>query len=115
MKIRPLGDRVLVEPIEEKEQTVGGIIIPDAAKEKPMQGKGRRVYAAALDDSAMQLGSFPFEKGDCAVIGNEGHGLSEAMLQACSDKVYIPMTGDAESLNASVAAAVLMWEICREN
>lgn len=80
-----------------------------------LQSKGRRVYAAALDDSAMQLGSFPFEKGDCAVIGNEGHGLSEAMLQACSDKVYIPMTGDAESLNASVAAAVLMWEICREN
>ena len=39
MKIRPLGDRVLVEPIEEKEQTVGGIIIPDTAKEKPMQGK----------------------------------------------------------------------------
>ncbi len=39
MKIRPLGDRVLVEPQEEKEQTVGGIIIPDAAKEKPMQGK----------------------------------------------------------------------------
>ncbi len=38
MKIRPLGDRVLVEPIEEKEQTVGGIIIPDTAKEKPMQG-----------------------------------------------------------------------------
>ena len=39
MKIRPLGDRVLVEPIEEKEQSVGGIIIPDSAKEKPMQGK----------------------------------------------------------------------------
>ena len=38
MKIRPLGDRVLVEPIEEKEQSVGGIIIPDSAKEKPMQG-----------------------------------------------------------------------------
>ena len=40
MKIRPLGDRVLVEPIEEKEQTVGGIIIPDSAKEKPMHGNG---------------------------------------------------------------------------
>lgn len=39
MKIRPLGDRVLVEPQEEKEQSVGGIIIPDTAKEKPMQGK----------------------------------------------------------------------------
>ena len=39
MKVRPLGDRVLVEPIEEKEQSVGGIIIPDAAKEKPIKGK----------------------------------------------------------------------------
>lgn len=39
MKIRPLGDRVLVEPAEEKEQMVGGIYIPDAAKEKPIKGK----------------------------------------------------------------------------
>ncbi len=39
IKIRPLGDRVLVEPIEEKEVSKGGIIIPDTAKEKPMQGK----------------------------------------------------------------------------
>ena len=39
MKVRPLGDRVLVEPVEEKDQTVGGIIIPDAAKEKPIKGK----------------------------------------------------------------------------
>ena len=38
MKIRPLGDRVLVEPVEE-EQKVGGIYIPDAAKEKPIKGK----------------------------------------------------------------------------
>ena len=37
-KIRPLGDRVLVEPIDVKEVTKGGIIIPDAAKEKPMEG-----------------------------------------------------------------------------
>ncbi len=38
-KIRPLGDRVLVEPIDVKEMTKGGIIIPDNAKEKPMEGK----------------------------------------------------------------------------
>ena len=38
-KIRPLGDRVLVEPKEEKEEIRGGIIIPDTAKEKPMEGK----------------------------------------------------------------------------
>jgi chaperonin GroES len=38
-KIRPLHDRVLVEPIEAEEKTKGGIIIPDTAKEKPQQGK----------------------------------------------------------------------------
>lgn len=39
MNIQPLGPRVLVEPIEEKEQCKGGIFIPDAAKEKPTEGK----------------------------------------------------------------------------
>jgi chaperonin GroES len=39
MKIRPLHDRVLVEPLDAEEKTKGGIIIPDTAKEKPMQGK----------------------------------------------------------------------------
>ena len=80
-----------------------------------LQQSGRRVYAAALDDSAKQLGSFAWGKGDCAVIGNEGHGLSEGVLKACDASVYIPMAGDAESLNASIAAAVLMWEMCRND
>ena len=39
MNIQPLADRVVVEPVESEEQKVGGIIIPDTAKEKPMQGK----------------------------------------------------------------------------
>lgn len=39
MKIRPLQDRVIVKRVEEKEKTKGGIIIPDTAKEKPMEGK----------------------------------------------------------------------------
>lgn len=39
MKVRPLHDRIIVERIEESEQRVGGIIIPDSAKEKPQQGK----------------------------------------------------------------------------
>ena len=39
MKVRPLHDRVIVERIEESEQRIGGIIIPDTAKEKPQQGK----------------------------------------------------------------------------
>ncbi|HID05522.1 MAG TPA: co-chaperone GroES, partial [Armatimonadetes bacterium] len=39
MKVRPLGDRVLVKPLEEEERTPGGIILPDTAKEKPQEGK----------------------------------------------------------------------------
>ena len=39
MKIRPLQDRVIVKRVEEEEKTKGGIIIPDSAKEKPMEGK----------------------------------------------------------------------------
>ena len=71
---------------------------------------GRHVYAAALDSSAYRLGGFAVEPGDCVVIGNEGHGLSKQVLDACDRRVYIPMSDRAESLNASVAAAILMWE-----
>lgn len=78
-----------------------------------LQTSGRRVFAAALDGSARRLGSFVVRPGDCAVIGNEGHGLSQEVLAACSEKVFIPMTGRAESLNAAVAAALLMWEFGR--
>lgn len=39
MKLKPLGDRLLVEPIEQEEMTASGIVLPDTAKEKPMQGK----------------------------------------------------------------------------
>ena len=78
-----------------------------------IKASGRRVFAAALDDSAVKLGEFPFEKGDCVVIGNEGHGLSETVISACTRSIYIPMQADTESLNAGVAAALLMWELCK--
>ena len=49
MKIKPLYDRILVKRIEEKEQKRGAIIIPDTAKEKPMEGKVIAVGAGALN------------------------------------------------------------------
>ena len=39
MKLKPLGDRVLVQPVEEEETTASGIVLPDTAKEKPQKGK----------------------------------------------------------------------------
>ena len=50
MKIRPLGDRVLVEPVEIKEQIKGGIFIPDTAKEKPMTGEVVAVGCGKKDE-----------------------------------------------------------------
>ena len=70
MKIRPLGDRVLVEPVEEKEQTVGGIIIPDSAKEKPMQGKVVAV-GKKLDKDGKEI-AFDVKKGDTVLLPKYG-------------------------------------------
>ncbi len=55
VKIRPLGDRLLVKRIEETEETRGGIIIPDTAKEKPMQGEVIAIGPGrTLDDGKVQ-------------------------------------------------------------
>jgi chaperonin GroES len=70
MNIRPLGDRVLIEPIEEKEQTVGGIILPDSAKEKPMQGKVISV-GKKLDKDGKEV-KFDVKKGDIVLLPKYG-------------------------------------------
>ena len=70
MKIRPLGDRVLVEPIEEKEQTVGGIIIPDSAKEKPMQGTVIAV-GKKTDKDGKEI-AFDVKPGDTVLLPKYG-------------------------------------------
>ena len=55
-------------------------------------------------------------KGNVAIfIGNEGNGLEEATVKRCDNTVTIPMLGNAESLNASTAAAVMMYEHVRQN
>ena len=85
--------------------------LPDAVR--ALRAMGHRVFAAALDRDAQCLGSFDFCPGDCAVIGNEGHGLCRETLEACGRTVYIPMRPGVESLNAGVAGAILAWELQR--
>jgi len=55
IKFRPLHDRVLVKRIEEKEKTIGGIIIPDTAKEKPMEGEVVAIGNGTTNDSGTVL------------------------------------------------------------
>ena len=55
MKIKPLGDRLVVERLEQEEKTSGGIIIPDTAKEKPKQGKVLAVGPGAKDENGKRI------------------------------------------------------------
>lgn len=75
--------------------------------------KGINVYAATLGENAMVLCDGFFKKSDCVIIGNEGQGITERTVSLASGSVIIPMQEGCESLNASVAAAVLMWEMRR--
>ena len=55
MKIRPLGDRILLKRIEEEQKSKGGIVIPDTAKEKPQEGKVIAAGPGKLDDSGNRV------------------------------------------------------------
>ena len=67
----------------------------------------------AFDDTAVRLGQIALGPDDAVMVGNEGHGLSVAAIEACTDKIYIPMAPGVESLNAGVAASILLWELYR--
>lgn len=71
-----------------------------------------KLYGAALTESAQDLRTVSLDRAAVA-IGSEGRGLSEELLALCDGQVIIPMQPEAESLNAAVAAAVVMWEIAR--
>ncbi len=73
-----------------------------------------KVYAAALTDKAVSIADTDFCLCDSIIIGNEGHGVSDVVLDNCSGAVIIPMQCGSESLNASVAAAILIWERSRK-
>lgn len=74
------------------------------------QSAGRRVFAAELTDSARSLDDIGLVSDDIVIIGNEGHGIALEISAICDGSVYIPISKKTESLNASVAAAVFMWE-----
>src|SRR5207237_1156098 len=68
VKIRPLHDRVIVQRLEEGEQKVGGIIIPDTAKEKPQQGKVVAVGSGKAKDDGKRI-ALDVKSGDTILFG----------------------------------------------
>ena len=71
VNIKPLSDRVLVHPLEEKEVKKGGIIIPDTAKEKPQEGQVVALGTGKRDDDG-KLIPFTVKKGDKVLISKYG-------------------------------------------
>ena len=71
MNVKPLGDRVLVEPAEEKEVKKGGIIIPDSAKEKPTEGIVRALGTGKTDDDGKKV-PFDVKIGDRVLVSKYG-------------------------------------------
>jgi len=84
LKIKPLGDRVLVEPIEETETKKGGIIIPDSAKEKPQESKIVALGTGKIDDDGKKV-PFEVKKGD--IVLTNKYGGTEIKLDGVEYKI----------------------------
>jgi len=71
LNVKPLGDRILVEPVEEKEVKKGGIIIPDTAKEKPTESLVVALGTGKTDDNGKKV-PFEVKKGDRVLVTKYG-------------------------------------------
>ncbi|MCI0129950.1 RNA methyltransferase [Vagococcus sp. CY53-2] len=76
-----------------------------------VQAKMRHILtvATALDDTAMSFKELKLTESIAIIMGNEGQGVSQEVLSQVDKKVYIPMKGQAESLNVAVAAGIVMF------
>jgi len=85
INLKPLGDRVLVEPAEEKETKKGGIIIPDSAKEKPTEGIVRALGTGKCDDNGKKQ-PFEVKVGDRVLVSK--YGGTEIKLDGKEFKIF---------------------------
>ncbi len=81
---------------------------------KALKDWGLPLYGAALSPESRDIRDFDLSRAAVAV-GNEGSGLTEELLSRCEGKLIIPMTPGSESLNAAVAASLVMWEMARSD
>lgn len=68
-------------------------------------------YAAVIDKDASDLRSCAFSGGSAVLIGNEGNGLPAEVSEKCDEKLTIKMSGNVNSLNAAMAAGIILWEM----
>jgi TrmH family RNA methyltransferase len=74
---------------------------------------GYNIYAASLESESYMY-DCDFREKTAVVIGNEANGIPSEHIEMCTHKIKIPMVGTAESLNAAVAGAVIIYEVVRQ-
>lgn len=79
-----------------------------------LRSEGYKIYASALNEKAVDLHSIDFTQKISVVLGNEHRGVSEEVLEQADEVFYIPMYGMVQSLNVSVASAVILYEALRQ-
>ena len=98
MNLQPLGDRLIVEVLEEEETTVSGIVLPDTAKEKPQRGKVLAVGPGPRNDESGEHIPMDVEEGDEIIFSKYGGteiklGTDEVLILRESD-VLAKVVGD---------------------
>ncbi len=102
-KLRPLGDKVVVQPTQREETTKSGIVLPDTAKEKPQRGRVLAVGPGARDEDGEYI-KMDLEEGDEIIFSKYGGtevklGTDEVLILRESD-VLAKVVGDRELANA---------------
>jgi chaperonin GroES len=104
MDLKPLGDRLIVEVLDEEETTVSGIVLPDTAKEKPQRGRVLAVGPGSRDDNGQHV-PMDLEEGDEIVFSKYGGteikvGADEYLILRESD-VLAKVVGDRQPAGAT--------------
>src|SRR6266702_8350112 len=103
MNLKPLGDRLIVEVLDEEETTFSGIVLPDTAKEKPQRGKVLAVGPGSRDENGEYI-KMDVEEGDEVIFSKYGGteikiGVDEVLILRESD-VLAKVIGDRELAGA---------------
>lgn len=80
---------------------------------KDFESRGYVTLSSTPAESAQDITKIDLGQKTVCVIGNEGNGVTDETAASCMHRVRVPMKGRAESLNASMAAAIIMWELMR--
>ena len=76
-----------------------------------LKKNGYNIFAAHLDKNSRSIDEIEFSSKTAVIFGNEGNGLEDETVKLCDEKIIIPINQDSESLNVSIAAGIVLWEM----